>query len=155
MSENDAFPQPGSRPPLVDLAGGDSQPRFLGFVGIRRIRVPHSLVQIHEQNERSPGGSLVPIWKRVVPCQTTHQDRRLVLDIRVELDVSVPGLRSVKRRVGQIGPAGLCQGVGVNSRYLLCQPVVLGESDVPRQRPRRSSSSLSRSSSRLARPVKS
>ncbi len=84
-----------------------------------------------------------------------RRGRRLVVDVGVELDVTESGLRSLQRRFGKIGTGCLGEGVGVNAGDLLGEPEVLGQRDVAGHFARRSNSSRSRSSSRLARLVKS
>src|SRR5204863_356415 len=62
---------------------------------------------------------------------------------------------AVQCRVGQVQPGGLHQDGRLDARHLLGEPDVFRQAQVPGHRARRSRSSLSRSSRRFARAVKS
>ena len=52
---------------------GDREHRRLGLVDVGRIRVPATAVEIDEEHEAGPGGSLVAVGERMVPRQATGQ----------------------------------------------------------------------------------
>ena len=81
----------------------------LGVVDIWRVRVPASAIEVDEQHQRSPGGALVAVDERVIPCQTAGEHRGLVAQVRMELVVSEAGGRSRQSRVGEVDAARLRQ----------------------------------------------
>jgi hypothetical protein len=113
------------------------------------------LVEVDEQDQRCPRRSLVLVRQGMVPRQPADEDRRLVVEVGVELDVTEPGLGSVQRRVGRVGPCSLDEGVDIDAGDLFGEPQILRQRDVADHWARRSSSSRSRSSNRLARRVNS
>lgn len=61
--------------------GGDGEYRGLGFVDIGRVRIPHAVVEVDEESERSPRGALVAIREWMVPGETAGEDGGFVGEV--------------------------------------------------------------------------
>ncbi len=82
-AETDPLSQPFGRPGFVNVAGSDREHGRLGLVNVGRIRIPPSLVEIDEQHQRRPRGSLVAVDECCLPGMGV--DRTAMCSIREHL----------------------------------------------------------------------
>ncbi len=61
VDESNAFSEPRRGPGLVDLSGGDGQHRLLSLVDVGWVRVPGTVIEVDEQDQRRPSCPLVPV----------------------------------------------------------------------------------------------
>src|ERR1700744_3474044 len=108
-------------------------------------------IRFQEEASQEERGALVPVRQRMVACQTLYQDRGLLQDRRVDLDITKPSSRRRERGLSETGVRETCYllrrgaenvcgdvaevpelGVGDSHRLLLAQAaqrlaMVLGE----------------------------
>ena len=86
LGKTGAASEPVSEPGFVDIPGGDGQHGLLGVIDIGKIGFPPDVIEIEEQNQRSPCRSLVAVWQGVVPGQAARQHGGFVGQVRRTLD---------------------------------------------------------------------
>ena len=91
LTEPDAFSQPRRSPGLVHIPARDGEHGVIGLVDIWWGGIPRAVVEVDEHDQRRSRRSFVAVVKGMVPCQSTHEDGGLVVDVAVELDVSQVG----------------------------------------------------------------